>query len=180
MVGVSGVILSELLGMPLGMSDVRTFSIFPFALTLLLAIGALEAYRGAYNRTIRDPNRRIYPGRRFNPLGLAEREPSSISGKGGAAPGLGVFAAWLGGLPGWMSGGWWLERREPTERDVVEMKTKELNNGRLAMISFLGIYIASALTGKGPLTLLVEHVGDPLHHTVVQTMQHDIPQIAGG
>lgn len=47
--------------------------------------------------------------------------------------GLGVFSSWLGGLPGWLSGGWWLERKNKTEREVNDLKSKELSNGRLAM-----------------------------------------------
>jgi hypothetical protein len=30
--------------------------------------------------------------------------------------------------------------------------------------------MASALTGKGPITLLFEHIGDPLHNTIMQTL----------
>ena len=47
--------------------------------------------------------------------------------------GLGVFSSWLGGLPGWLSGGWWLEKRNKTEREVNDLKSRELSNGRLAM-----------------------------------------------
>lgn len=47
--------------------------------------------------------------------------------------GLGVFSSWLGGLPGWLSGGWWLEKKNKTEREVNDLKSKELSNGRLAM-----------------------------------------------
>lgn len=47
--------------------------------------------------------------------------------------GLGIFSSWLGGLPGWLSGGWYLERRGKTEREVNDLKSKELSNGRLAM-----------------------------------------------
>lgn len=47
--------------------------------------------------------------------------------------GLGVFSSWLGGAPGWLSGGWWFEKRSKTEHEVNDLKTKELSNGRLAM-----------------------------------------------
>lgn len=38
-------------------------------------------------------------------------------------------------------------------------------------VSFVGCFLASALTGKGPITLLMEHLADPVHSTVVQTLQ---------
>jgi hypothetical protein len=38
-------------------------------------------------------------------------------------------------------------------------------------VSFIGCCMASALTGKGPITLLFEHIGDPLHNTIMQTLQ---------
>jgi hypothetical protein len=38
-------------------------------------------------------------------------------------------------------------------------------------VSFLGVCFASLVTGKGPITLLMEHLADPVHHTIVQTLQ---------
>jgi light-harvesting complex I chlorophyll a/b binding protein 1 len=46
------------------------------------------------------------------------------------------------------------------------MKTKEIKNGRLAMISFLGFIAQHAATGKTPLTNLSEHIADPSHVNV--------------
>ena len=49
---------------------------------------------------------RVYPSRRFDVLGLVQRRrrggPSGQRDSG--APGLGVYSAWLGGLPGFLSG----------------------------------------------------------------------------
>jgi hypothetical protein len=39
----------------------------------------------------------------------------------------------VGGLPGWLAGGWWYSRREMTEVELLDMKSRELRNGRLAM-----------------------------------------------
>lgn len=35
--------------------------------------------------------------------------------------------------PGWLAGGWWFSRREMTEVELLDMKSRELRNGRLAM-----------------------------------------------
>jgi hypothetical protein len=43
--------------------------------------------------------------------------------------------------------------------------------GASRRVSFIGCCMASALTGKGPITLLFEHIGDPLHNTIMQTLQ---------
>lgn len=37
-------------------------------------------------------------------------------------------------------------------------------------ISCVGIYVASMVTGKGPYSLLLEHVQDPLKHNAVQNL----------
>jgi hypothetical protein len=43
------------------------------------------------------------------------------------------FLHWVGGLPGWLAGGWWYSRREVTEVELFDKKSRELCNGRLAM-----------------------------------------------
>ncbi|KAL0912596.1 hypothetical protein M5K25_018578 [Dendrobium thyrsiflorum] len=63
-------------------------------------------------------------------------------------------------------GGLWFDPMQwgrGSPQPVMVLRTKEIKNGRLAMLAFMGFWFQAIYTGEGPLDNLMAHIADPGH-----------------
>ena len=56
--------------------------------------------------------------------------------------------------------------------NMKELQTKEIKNGRLAMVAFMGFVFAAQATGKGPLAALGAHTANPFGNNITSNIGH--------
>lgn len=55
-----------------------------------------------------------------------------------------------------------------------DLKVKEMKNGRLAMVAWLGFFVQAAVTQKGPLQNLLDFWDDPAHNNVFGYLRGEV------
>jgi light-harvesting complex I chlorophyll a/b binding protein 2 len=57
-----------------------------------------------------------------------------------------------------------------SEEKIKDLRTREIKNGRLAMLAVLGAFVQANVTHTGPIDNLFAHISDPYHINVAQAI----------
>merc|ERR1712224_827379 len=68
---------------------------------------------------------------------------------------------------------------DPANMNSREMQVKEIKNGRLAMVSFVGFAVQALVTRSGPISDLKAHISQPLDNNLIGSILN-LPTTIGG
>lgn len=61
---------------------------------------------------------------------------------------------------------------DPVKMNSAAMQTKEVKNGRLAMVAFAGFAMQALVSDTTPIEGLTKHVADPFGYNITYTLTH--------
>jgi light-harvesting complex I chlorophyll a/b binding protein 4 len=139
MLAVAGILVQEIVKPDIFWYDAPTKIELPFPILGLVAFEAWAMHYVEVRRgtDLKKPNS-VNGDPVFTQFSIPDHEPGY--------PG-GIFAPFIPG-------------------DLAELKVKEVKNGRLAMLAFVGFVLAAQISGLGPLAALAQHVADPINTTI--------------
>ena len=105
-------------------------------------------------------------------MGAVETFRARGSGPAGYSPGVGKFdeSAYEGMDPLYPGGPFDPLGLADDPEVFAELKVKEIKNGRLAMVSFLGFAAQAAVTHEGPYANWTKHVADPFNYNLLTVL----------
>merc|ERR1719198_1712806 len=151
MLAVAGILVQNIVRPDVNFMDAGKIcaesSYIPFGTLFVIQIILMGWVEGRRWQDMRRPGATSEPSGNF--FGLE----SVLSGKGDVGYPGGLFD------PAGLSKG--------TLEQLNELKVKEIKNGRLAMLAYVGFSCVYVSTGKGPLESLQFHLADPWSHNVL-------------
>lgn len=67
---------------------------------------------------------------------------------------------------------------DPAGMNSSEMAVKEVKNGRLAMVAFIGFAVAALVTRQGPIEALGAHLSNPFENNIIGSVAN-LPNVIG-
>jgi hypothetical protein len=67
---------------------------------------------------------------------------------------------------------------DPVGLNSPEMQLKEIKNGRLAMVSFVGYAVQALVTREGPIEGLLSHIANPFGCNITTSLLN-LPNVIG-
>merc|ERR1712050_368343 len=156
MLAVAGILVQAMVKPDIGFMDAGKFiaenSTIPYGTLLVIQLYLMSWVEGRRWQDIRKPGSTVEPSGNFFGFESALSGSDDLGYPGGAFDPMGLSTHASGAS---------------NNSQLEELKLKEIKNGRLAMLAYVGFSCAYVSTGKGPIEALVYHLSDPGTHSVM-------------